>query len=70
MVVISLYYPGYPEHPFLCEWRKNGKVHREDGPAIINKHGEQFNQYYLNGYRYSTPTRYKDDCNNLASKSK
>lgn len=31
------------------EWRKNGKSHREDGPAIINTVGNGDNQWFLNG---------------------
>ena len=29
------------------EWRKNGKLHREDGPAIIYAHGSQ--EWWVNG---------------------
>ena len=31
----------------IKRWHLNGKLHREDGPAIIETHGEQ--QWYLNG---------------------
>ena len=31
-------------------WKKNGKLHREDGPAITDSNGTKF--WYLNGERH------------------
>ena len=31
----------------ITEWRVNGKLHREDGPAITYANGEKF--WYVNG---------------------
>jgi hypothetical protein len=33
------------------EWYKDGKVHREDGPAVIETDGYQY--WYLNGREYT-----------------
>jgi hypothetical protein len=32
------------------EWMKNGLLHREDGPAVINSEGDQ--EWYINGKRH------------------
>ncbi len=43
---------GKITYPDGCqEWYKDGKVHREDGPAVIETDGYQY--WYLNGREYT-----------------
>ena len=38
--------------PKFEEWYQHGKLHREDGPAIIDYYGSQY--WFLNGKRHRT----------------
>lgn len=39
-------------------WFKNGHLHREDGPAIIDRHGN-YKSYYLHGKQLTEKEYYK-----------
>ena len=49
-ISIEMNQPTKMESDEITEWFLNGKVHREDGPAVEWKHG--LKEWYVNGLRH------------------
>lgn len=56
---VPLDYTGHVEHISGTQvWLKDGRLHREDGPAVIRQNGTQI--WYLDGIFYEKDDYYKE----------
>ena len=43
----------------VSRWLKNGKLHREDGPAYVSEEADIKDTYVLNGAEYASPSTWR-----------